>query len=331
MYKIPENEVRPAVGSWQAAGELCADHVKKLDPATIRELDSLGEGGGRERAILRLGPIVMPDWTDTGPQTMSLRVLECHSELATISYVVALNSPVASGNPGVIVPIAALNCAIGAILGRVAAAAARRAQGRGHPGVPRGSGAHRRGELRLDGAERAPGLCLRVPGGVRMGLRGLHRRLWHRAHRLPYRHRHPPADRGRAVAAGRVPPLALAGGDVARVPELLGAAATDPEALVFLISGFFAMPAFSFWYKGNSMCGTALGMACNGMYAFWGPLFIWVIMGVLGIGGMAADYPPLTAAQWIGAIIMVAGIFCIAVNPAELLGGKGKKGVRDAR
>lgn len=79
------------------------------------------------------------------------------------------------------------------------------------------------------------------------------------------------------------------------------------------------------------MCGTALGMACNGMYAFWGPLFIWVIMGVLGIGGMAADYPPLTAAQWIGAIIMVAGIFCIAVNPAELLGGKGKKGVRDAR
>lgn len=91
------------------------------------------------------------------------------------------------------------------------------------------------------------------------------------------------------------------------------------------------MPAFSFWYKGNSMCGTALGMACNGMYAFWGPLFIWVIMGVLGIGGMAADYPPLTAAQWIGAIIMVAGIFCIAVNPAELLGGKGKKGVRDAR
>ena len=71
--------------------------------------------------------------------------------------------------------------------------------------------------------------------------------------------------------------------------------------LFFLISGFFAMPAFSFWYKGNSMCGTALGMACNGMYAFWGPFFIWIIMGVLNIGGMAADYPPLSSVQLVGA------------------------------
>ncbi len=39
--------------------------------------------------------------------------------VATIAYVVALNSATATGNPGVIVPIAALNCAIGAVLGRV--------------------------------------------------------------------------------------------------------------------------------------------------------------------------------------------------------------------
>ena len=38
---------------------------------------------------------------------------------ATIAYVIALNSATAAGNPGVIVPIAALNCAIGAILGRI--------------------------------------------------------------------------------------------------------------------------------------------------------------------------------------------------------------------
>lgn len=38
---------------------------------------------------------------------------------ATIAYVIGLNSATASGNPGVIVPIAALNCAIGAILGRI--------------------------------------------------------------------------------------------------------------------------------------------------------------------------------------------------------------------
>lgn len=46
-------------------------------------------------------------------------------------------------------------------------------------------------------------------------------------------------------------------------------------------------------------------------------MFIWIILGVLNIGGMSADYPPLTSMQWIGAIIMVAGIFCIAVNPLD--------------
>ena len=39
--------------------------------------------------------------------------------IATIAYVVALNAAAASGNPGVIVPIAALNCAIGTVLGQL--------------------------------------------------------------------------------------------------------------------------------------------------------------------------------------------------------------------
>ena len=252
--------------------------------------------------------------------------------LATISYVVALNSAAASGNPGVIVPIAALNCAIGAILGRALL------------------------RQRLD-AHKVVGIlvCLAAAaliGGASfasMGPSALLGCVFAFLAAFGWGFEGCIAGFGtvlidyrigiaiRQLTAGVLevlvafPLLALAGGDVARVPELLGAAATDPATLVFLVSGFFAMPAFSFWYKGNSMCGTALGMACNGMYAFWGPLFIWVIMGVLGIGGMAADYPPLTAAQWIGAIVMVAGIFCIAVNPAELLGEKGKKGVCDAR
>ena len=67
------------------------------------------------------------------------------------------------------------------------------------------------------------------------------------------------------------------------------------------------------------MCGTALGMACNGMYAFWGPFFIWLIMGVLNIGGLSESYPPLALAQWVGAIIMIVGIFLIAVSPVDLL------------
>ena len=103
------------------------------------------------------------------------------------------------------------------------------------------------------------------------------------------------------------------------MPTILAGAITDPAIVIFAISGLFAMPAFSFWYKGNSMCGTALGMACNGMYAFWGPFFIWIVLGVLNIGGMSADYPPLSMTQWFGAIIMVAGIFCIAVNPIDMI------------
>lgn len=48
-------------------------------------------------------------------------------------------------------------------------------------------------------------------------------------------------------------------------------------------------------------------------------------MGVLNIGGMSADYPPLSVVQWIGALMMVAGIFCIAVSPAKFFNGS-KKG-----
>lgn len=55
------------------------------------------------------------------------------------------------------------------------------------------------------------------------------------------------------------------------------------------------------------------------MYAFWGPFFIWLIMGVLNLGGLSADYPPLAAIQWVGALVMVAGIFCIAVDPVKLI------------
>ena len=112
------------------------------------------------------------------------------------------------------------------------------------------------------------------------------------------------------------PLLMVFGGGIGALGAVASAAATSPALLFFLISGFFAMPAFSFWYKGNSMCGTALGMACNGMYAFWGPFFIWIIMGVLNIGGMAADYPPLSlhAVGW-RLSSWSLGIFCIAMNP----------------
>lgn len=40
--------------------------------------------------------------------------------------------------------------------------------------------------------------------------------------------------------------LAIKGGGIGSVPELLGATITSPALLIFAISGLFAMPAYSF-------------------------------------------------------------------------------------
>lgn len=245
---------------------------------------------------------------------------------ATIAYVIGLNSATASGNPGVIVPIAALNCAIGAILGRILfkqKLSAHKVLGivvcLASAGMIGGASFASMGPDALLGCLFA--FLAAFGWGFEGCVAGFGTIL------IDYRI----GIAIRQMTAGVLellivfPVLAIAGDGVGSLVSLAGAAATSPTLLIFAISGLFAMPAFSFWYKGNSMCGTALGMACNGMYAFWGPLFIWLIMGVLGIGGLSADYPPLTAIQWLGAVIMVIGIFCIAVEPRSLL-GKNKKG-----
>lgn len=90
---------------------------------------------------------------------------------------------------------------------------------------------------------------------------------------------------------------------------------SGPAMFWFLISGFCAYISFMSWYKGNSMCGAALGMACNATYSFWGPFFCWIILGV--IGGMEGWDIPLIG--WIAAILMIFGILVIAMNPLDLL------------
>ena len=239
---------------------------------------------------------------------------------ATIAYVVALNSATAAGNPGVIVPIAALNCAIGAVLGRIL--------------FKQSLGAHKIAGVLV---------CLAAAAAIggtsfaNMGPEALFGCLFAFLAAFGWGFEGCVAGFGtvlidyrigiaiRQLTAGLLelviafPALAAFGGDIASVPAILAGAVTDPAIVIFAISGLFAMPAFSFWYKGNSMCGTALGMACNGMYAFWGPFFIWIVLGVLNIGGMSADYPPLSVMQWVGALVMVVGIFLIAVNPADHL------------
>lgn len=272
----------------------------------------------------------LADLWKTGKSKPGLVMMLCAAiggPFATIAYVVALNSATAAGNPGVIVPIAALNCAIGAVLGRVL--------------FKQTLNAHKVAGIAicLLAAALIGGTSFATMGpGALMGC------LFAFLAAFGWGFEGCVAGFGtilidyrigiaiRQVTAGVLelfvvfPLLMLFGGGAEALGSVAKAAFTSPAMLFFLISGFFAMPAFSFWYKGNSMCGTALGMACNGMYAFWGPFFIWIIMGVLNIGGMAADYPPLSSVQWIGALIMVAGIFCIAVNPAELLRSKKKEG-----
>ena len=102
---------------------------------------------------------------------------------------------------------------------------------------------------------------------------------------------------------------------------LLKTAVTDGQSIIFfIISGFFTLYAFSLWYKGNSMCGAALGMACNGAYSFWGPLFCWIVIGLIfNIPGY--DIAPVV---WFAAILMAIGIFLIALNPLDYIGKRGE-------
>ncbi len=112
-----------------------------------------------------------------------------------------------------------------------------------------------------------------------------------------------------------VPIMAIMAGNFGLAPSLIGQAVTSSDAMIwFVVSGFFAVFAYSLWYKGNSMCGAALGMACNGAYSFWGPFFCWLILGVfVGQEGWA-----LAPIAWAAAIVMAFGILVISMNPLDL-------------
>lgn len=243
---------------------------------------------------------------------------------ATVCYVVGLNSATTAGAPGVIVPIAALNCAIGAVLGRILYKQELAPHTVAGIAVCLAAGALIGGaSFAAIGPGALAGCLFAFLAAFGWGFEGCVAGFG--TVLIDYRI----GIAIRQVTAGVLelvavfPALAAIGDGWGSVPALLGAAVGDPSLLIFAISGLFAMPAYSFWYKGNSMCGTALGMACNGMYAFWGPFFIWVILGLLNVGGMGASYPPLSATQWAGAVIMVLGIFVIAVSPASWFGRGG--------
>ena len=124
---------------------------------------------------------------------------------ATICYVIGLNSATASGNPGVIVPIAALNCAIGAVLGRILFKQELKAHKVVVILVCLASASMTGSKLRDHGPRRSFGMCVRVLGRVWLGFRGMRRQLRNHLDRLPNRHCHPSSHRRLAGAADRVP------------------------------------------------------------------------------------------------------------------------------
>ncbi len=107
----------------------------------------------------------------------------------------------------------------------------------------------------------------------------------------------------------------MSGGGLGLSFDLFTAAVTDGSAMIwFVISGFLSVYCFNLWYKGNSMCGTALGMACNATYSFFSPLCTWIILGII----VGQDGWSLAPIAWIAAIVMSFGILVMAVNPLDL-------------
>ena len=92
--------------------------------------------------------------------------------------------------------------------------------------------------------------------------------------------------------------------------SMVGQALVDaPSIWLFFIGGVFASVSFKFWYKGASMCGAALGMGCNGTYAFWGPFWCLIVCGLIfGTPGYAIPWQ-----GWVGALVMVIGIVTLAI------------------
>lgn len=106
--------------------------------------------------------------------------------------------------------------------------------------------------------------------------------------------------------------LSMIGGDgIGSGLSLVGQALVDtPSIWMFVVGGVFASFSFKFWYKGASMCGAALGMGCNGTYAFWGPFWCFLVCGLIfGTDGYAIPWQ-----GWVGALVMVIGIFILAIS-----------------
>ena len=239
--------------------------------------------------------------------------------LASTAYVIGLQM---AGS--IIVPIAALNAAIGAIIGRiiykqklsggmvagiVICFAAAVIIGLFGYGIPEGGLAGIFGNM---SGEAAIGIiaafCAALGWGIEGAVGGYACCMVDTEVAICIRQ----CTSGIVNAVILCPLLSFMGGDgIGSGLALVGHALADgPSIWMFFIGGVFASWSFKFWYKGASMCGAALGMGCNGTYAFWGPLYCLVVCGLIfGGEGWNIAWP-----GWVGAIIMVIGIFVLAIS-----------------
>ena len=113
-----------------------------------------------------------------------------------------------------------------------------------------------------------------------------------------------------------VPIFTLMSGDGISAFDMVTQSFANGESIIwFIVAGGCAYLTFMFWYRGTGMCGAALGMSCNGTFSFWGPFCCWIILGVV-FGQEGWEMPPIA---WLAAVVMIIGIFIIAMNPLDLL------------
>ncbi|MHC1749686.1 MAG: DMT family transporter [Cellulosilyticaceae bacterium] len=101
---------------------------------------------------------------------------------------------------------------------------------------------------------------------------------------------------------------------VVLIPALGGlglfAAAVQVPSILLIIGGAGLLTAISFlsWYKANSTCGCATGMALNITYVFWGIFFSVLLLG-----------QQLTVPMVVGSVVLLLGALFVSVNPMDLI------------
>lgn len=88
---------------------------------------------------------------------------------------------------------------------------------------------------------------------------------------------------------------------------LFTAAVQVPTIMLIIgVAGLLTAISFLSWYKANSTCGCATGMALNITYVFWGIFFSVLLLG-----------QELTVLMTVGSIILLLGALFVSVNPLD--------------